>query len=259
MFLAYRTMSEQLSSTPTIEQALEVFVQGSRFIQSFTHPYLAERIGPLWVIRDAPRQQGNYHSEEWIAHGMTPAEIDRIVRQQARTHFLVYQLCGLDEPEEPQRLAFNTLGYRLIRSEPLMTHTLGRIPAAGVPATIVRVMTLSMLKRLTEAAVVHQILPAHLTQDAPLRAYVALIDDQIVGWVRSTMVGKATWCSNMYVHPTFRRRGIARALLTQMLQDDVTHGAQLAVLQASPTGAMLYTAMGYQPIGIMRVFTLGKE
>jgi predicted acetyltransferase len=63
----------------------------------------------------------------------------------------------------------------------------------------------------------------------------------------------------MYVHPTFRRRGIARALLVQMLQDDVTHGSRLAVLLASPSGAKLYAAMGYQPIGIMRIFTLGKE
>ncbi len=252
-------MSEPLSSTPTIEHALEVFVQGSRVTQSFTQPYLAERVGTLWVMRAAPRQWGDYHSEEWVANDLAPTEIDRIVRQQARTRFLVYQLVRPDEPEELQRLAFNALGYRLIRSEPLMTHTLEQIPTADSPAKIARVMTLSMLNRLTEVAVVQQILPVHLTQDAPLRAYVALLDDQIVGWVRSITVGKATWCSNMYVHPTFRRRGIARALVAQMLQDDLTRGSRLAVLLASPSGAKLYTVMGYQPIGIMRIFTPGQE
>lgn len=78
-------------------------------------------------------------------------------------------------------------------------------------------------------------------------------------WVRSIGVGDATWCSNIYVKPEFRRRGIARALLSQMLHDDRSAGAQQAVLLASHTGAKLYPVVGYEQIGTLLVYTPPKE
>ena len=83
---------------------------------------------------------------------------------------------------------------------------------------------------------------------------MAIIDNKIVGWVRSIVVDDMTWCSNMFVIAKFRRRGIARAMMCRMLRDDGDHGAKLAVLLASHTGAKLYDAVGYEQIGTLLVF-----
>jgi GNAT superfamily N-acetyltransferase len=103
------------------------------------------------------------------------------------------------------------------------------------------------------------LLPEHLAPDSLLRPYVALIDGAVVGWVSSIVVGAATWCSNMYVQPAFRRRGIARAMLCRMLEDDRAGGAQTAVLLASHTGAMLYPVVGYAQIGTLLLFNPPKR
>jgi predicted acetyltransferase len=99
------------------------------------------------------------------------------------------------------------------------------------------------------------LLPEHLTPDAPLRQYVALVDDELVGWVASIVVDAGAWCSNMFVRPEFRRRGIARAMLCRMLADDRRSGAQQAVLLASHAGAKLYPVVGYEQIGELLLFT----
>lgn len=242
-------------SRRTITRAIEAFIQGYCFTQSFTHPYVAEQVGPLWVLRDAPRPRGDYRSEEWVAHGVAPKEVDQIVCQERRGHYLICQICGPDDDLESQGQAYQALGYRLIRSEPLMIHPLTQIERFAGPAIIQRVMTVEMADRLTASTVVRQILPVHFTENAPLRAYVALMDDTIVGWVRSVSVQQATWCSNMYVCPEFRRRGIARGLLSQMLHDDAARESQMAVLLASDSGALLYPVMGYQQIATMLLYT----
>jgi predicted acetyltransferase len=59
----------------------------------------------------------------------------------------------------------------------------------------------------------------------------------------------------MYVQPAYRRRGIARAMLSRMLQDDQRGGANHAVLLASHTGAKLYPVVGYEQIGKLLLFT----
>ena len=80
-----------------------------------------------------------------------------------------------------------------------------------------------------------------------------------MGWVRSIDVEQATWCSDMYVMPEFRRRGIARAMMAQMLRDDRAHGSKLAVLTASHAGAKLYPIVGYKQIGTLMLYTPKKN
>ena len=82
-----------------------------------------------------------------------------------------------------------------------MVHPLKRIPRAPVPMTVRRVDTQTLADRLTKAARSRQILPEHLSKEAPLRCYVALHGDVPIGWVSSIVVSDSTWCSNMYVKP----------------------------------------------------------
>jgi GNAT superfamily N-acetyltransferase len=93
-----------------------------------------------------------------------------------------------------------------------------------------------------------------LGKGAPFRQYVALSNEKIVGWVRSIHAGKCTWCSNMVVAPSHRRRGIGSALLARMLHDDRRLKFHQSVLLSSHTGALLYPRLGYEQIGLLYIF-----
>ena len=45
-----------MKETDVLQHAIEVFARGFCFTRSFTHPYLAERLGKVWVVRDGPRK-----------------------------------------------------------------------------------------------------------------------------------------------------------------------------------------------------------
>lgn len=53
-------------------------------VEVFAHPCRAERAGPLWVMRDAPRRRGAYRAEEGIALGAAPDEVHRIAPAPTR-------------------------------------------------------------------------------------------------------------------------------------------------------------------------------
>jgi len=240
-----------------VERAIGAFVRGFSFTRSFTHPYVAERIGAVWVMRDAPRKRPSdyYRREEWVAHGVDAAEVDRIARLHTRGGYAICAIRSLGESDAPISAAYKALGYRLGTTEPMMIHWLGRIPRIAPPYPIRRVLTPDLAERLADAAGSRQVLAEHLADVAPLRQYVALDGDKPIGWVRSIVAGKATWVSNMHVVPAYRRRGIGRSLLVSMLRDDRAHGSTASVLLSSHTGALLYPRVGYEQIGELLLFT----
>ena len=238
-----------------LQTALEVFARGICVPRSFTHPCLAERVDGLWVTRDAPRRSGRYRREEWFAHGGTPEQTVRIVKRHTRGQYAICGICASGESDELTRSGYRALDYRLGFTEPVMVHHLRRIPRIEPPTTIRRVLDTGLANMVNRAARRRQILPEHLTRDAPLRMYVALADGEPVGWVSSAEVDGATWCANLYVKPDFRRRGIGRSLMCRMLRDDRQYGSRLAVLAASHTGALLYPLVGYKQIGTLYSYT----
>ena len=275
------TAGQETVAAAEFERAIEVFARGFSFARSFTHPYVAERCSPngagsaagtLWVLRDADRRTGTYRKEEWVSHGLVPEHVHAAAesspwRERARTCRSTgarggYSVCAIhaaDEPDRPLRDGFRVLGYRLGGTEPFMIHRLRRIPRVTAPAVIRRVRTAALADRLAKAARSRQILPEHLGEDSPQRQYVAMAGDAIVGWVGSIAVGDAAWCQNMYVAPSYRRRGIARAMLCRLLRDDRAAGTVLAVLLASHTGARLYASVGYAQIGTLLFFTPSRR
>jgi GNAT superfamily N-acetyltransferase len=246
-----------------IDHAIEVFVHGFGFVRSRTHPYLAERVGPAWVMRDAVRRDPKkYRTEEWVACGMEPAALARLAGEQARGR---YALCVVrpeaDDPA-PIRQAYKALGYRLNTTEPFLWHRLADVP---LPPTkpdlaIEQVTTPEQAERLL-AAGGPKLPPEAFDPAGRLRQYVALLADVPVGWVASIAVrdGKggaaSTWCSDLYVAPDHRRRGIGRALMIRMLHDDRDQGMRCSVLSASHSGALLYPRVGYELLGELLVYT----
>jgi GNAT superfamily N-acetyltransferase len=247
-----------VSNKRDIERAIEGFVYGLCFVRSFTHPFLPERVGRLWVARDGPRKRGDYRNEEWAAFGVKPAEVDWIIRGAARSRFAICEIHPVGQPDEDIRREYKALGYRLLVTEPLMMHSLKRIPKFEPPAkvTIEQVLTQELADRVNKAARRRQVLPQHLNDPRALRQYAAVADGKIVGWVRSVKAGPTRWCSNMYVAPAYRRRGIGRAMLSRMLLDDRKFGARAAVLTASRAGALLYPLVGYEHLATLYVFKL---
>jgi GNAT superfamily N-acetyltransferase len=241
--------------TKRFDTAIETFVRGFSFTRSFTHPYVVGRFESVWAMCDAPRKRPEYRTEEWVAQGLPAVEVDRVVRANSRGRFTVCAAVAVDESTDACRDDYKSIGYRLRTTEPIMVHDLKNIPAFESPAVIERVTTAESAARLHTATRSRQILPEHLTPDAPLRQYVAIMDHKPVGWVRSISVGGSTWCSNMHVLPAYRRRGIAKALLGRMLRDDRKAGSTLAVLTASHTGALLYPVVGYRQVGTLVVVT----
>jgi GNAT superfamily N-acetyltransferase len=238
-----------------IEFAIEVFVRGHSAGKSRTFPYEATRVGPMWVMRDAPRKNpGNYRKEEWIAYAVDAREVDALARRHTRGRFFACAMVSEGEPDEPTRAAYKSLGYRLLATEGFFVHRLKRIPRASSPLSIKRVRTSELAAQLGRITRTRPISHAMLKDDAPFRQYVALDGDRIVGRVRSVNAVGATWCADMYVDPSHRRRGIGQALLSRMLCDDRDLGSKCSVLTASHAGALLYPLAGYQRIGTLFMF-----
>jgi GNAT superfamily N-acetyltransferase len=243
------------SQNPEIDFAIEVFVRGHSAGRSRTFPYEAARVGPLWVMRDAPRKRPqDYRKEEWIARDADPKKTDAIARRHTRGRFFVCAMLAEGEPDEAIRTSYKALGYRLLAREGFFVQRLTRIPAAPCALAIERVRTPALVERLGKVTRTRPIANAWLGDDSPFRQYVALDGQEIVGRVRSVDAAGGTWCADMYVSPSHRRRGIGRALLARMLRDDRTRGSKCSVLTASHTGALLYPHVGYVRIGTLFMF-----
>ena len=250
-----------LNSASDLDRVIEAFARGFAFTRSFTHPYLVERVGPLWALRDAPRTRAADHRrEEYIVHGVEPAEVDRIIRANARGRFCISAIRTPDEPDGALRADYKALGYRLGTTEPVMAHRLRRVPKVSDPLPIRRVTTPDLADRLARAARSRQVLPEHLGDNSPLWQYIALDGERPVAWVRSIRaLEDAGWVSNLYVEPEYRRRGIGRSLLARMLRDDRARGLTRSVLTASHAGALLYPRVGYELLGELLLFTPKKR
>ena len=78
--------------------------------------------------------------------------------------------------------------------------------------------------------------------------FVALMDDDLVGTITTTSYGtELAWIGMMLVHPDFRRRGIATALMKAGLDYLRGGGVRCMKLDATPAGQPVYEKLGFQP------------
>jgi len=91
-----------------------------------------------------------------------------------------------------------------------------------------------------------------LTQNRVARSWVVRSGRQLVGYICLWEIGHEIHVTNIAVHPSFRRRGAARALLERTLDDARAAGAELVFLEVRPTNSealALYESMGFRVIG----------
>lgn len=95
----------------------------------------------------------------------------------------------------------------------------------------------------------------HLSDETFL-SWLALDGDTIVATSGLSVVEKPPYygcptgriglISSMYTHPDYRRRGIARTLLSNLLQDARDRGCGVVQITASDMGVLLYRSMGFK-------------
>jgi GNAT superfamily N-acetyltransferase len=236
-----------------ISSAIEVFVRGHAFTRSLTHLCEASQIDGVWVMRDAERKNPKaYRKEEWIAVAPDPAQLIKTARTHTRGRYFLGVLVETSEVTAA-RDCFRALRYRLLSTEPLFIHDLIRIPRRTSPAKIVRMGTRELALAYAKAAKMKPMPDEFLAKDSPWRHYLAIIGEQIVGWVSSIQAVNSNWCSNLVVRAPFRRKGIGSALLSAMLRADRSHGSAGSVLLSSHIGATVYPQMGYRQLGTLLI------
>lgn len=237
-----------------IRESLETFVKGHAFTKSLTHPYEAVAFGDYWCLRDSTRRNAkDYRKEEWIGYQVDPDELIGLAKSQTRgRHFL----CVLvDDPETVQstRDEFKSRGYRLIITEYFFVHHLKRIPQNQAIAEFVRMDCPELARQYAKAARMKPLPERFLANDSPWRHYLALVNEQIAGWVSSLATEQGTWCSNLVVREKYRRRGIGSGLMCRLLRDDRRYRSAKSVLLSTHTGALLYPQLGYETLGTLLI------
>ena len=91
--------------------------------------------------------------------------------------------------------------------------------------------------------------------DGTFFSWLALCDGEIIGTSGISIVekppyfgcpsGKIALLSSMFTAPQHRRKGIAKELLSRVIEDARNHGCGTVQITASDMGVKLYTAFGF--------------
>ena len=91
-----------------------------------------------------------------------------------------------------------------------------------------------------------------LTQNRVARSIVIRCGRELMGYLCLWEIGHEIHITNLAVHPRFRRRGAARALLGFILEDAHEKRVELVFLEVRPTNVearTLYESLGFHVIG----------
>jgi GNAT superfamily N-acetyltransferase len=94
--------------------------------------------------------------------------------------------------------------------------------------------------------------------DAPgVTGYLAEADGQAVATGLGVRSGGAIGIFNISVVPSARRRGLGRAMTVRVMADAFAAGADMAYLNPSPDGLVLYESLGFRAVETWTTFTAG--
>ncbi|HYB42733.1 MAG TPA: ribosomal protein S18-alanine N-acetyltransferase [Candidatus Methylomirabilis sp.] len=91
-----------------------------------------------------------------------------------------------------------------------------------------------------------------LTQNRVARSMVVRVGGDLAGYLCLWEIGHEIHITNVAVHPSFRRRGIARALMANLLEEARRSAVELVFLEVRPTNVealALYESFGFRVIG----------
>jgi ribosomal-protein-alanine N-acetyltransferase len=94
-----------------------------------------------------------------------------------------------------------------------------------------------------------------IQQNRVARCWVLRDDDRITAYLCLWEIGDELHVTNIAVHPTHRRRGLARRLLGAILEDGRTRHLRAVTLEVRPTNdeaRALYESFGFRVVGRRR-------
>jgi GNAT superfamily N-acetyltransferase len=95
-----------------------------------------------------------------------------------------------------------------------------------------------------------------LTETAGVETYIAWGDDGPMSAVSVTPTGNTAGISLMATPPEHQRKGMGRALLTQVMDDYRRHGVERFYLSATEAGRPLYASLGFEAIADLSAWVL---
>jgi ribosomal-protein-alanine N-acetyltransferase len=101
-----------------------------------------------------------------------------------------------------------------------------------------------------------------ISKSQPAYARVVLLDEQVVGYLVAWFVLDEIHLGNLAVHPEYRRRGIARALVEHLVERADRRGASVITLEVragNRAAVALYSRYHFQPVGLRRGYYGGRE
>lgn len=95
--------------------------------------------------------------------------------------------------------------------------------------------------------------------DGALRLVTARIDGQGAGTFLLALDPSAAGVYYFAVPPRFRRRGVATAMMVEILRLARREGRSRIVLQATPAGVPFYRSVGFEPLGELPLFSASTD
>jgi ribosomal protein S18 acetylase RimI-like enzyme len=152
--------------------------------------------------------------------------------------------------------AYLAAGYRHSATETLMVRSLTDLPPRDSRYTVEHASTLTHMAWLNEhdPAGRSWMTTARLHEPRLRHSFITL-DQRPVARVRVCRVdADHGYVTHMYTAAAYRRRGLAQAVMTEVLHDAAAHGEQWSVLVSSAAGLPLYQELGYQHCASLVVF-----
>jgi len=91
-----------------------------------------------------------------------------------------------------------------------------------------------------------------IEQNRLARCWTGRVDGEVIGYLCLWEIGEEIHITNVAVARAWRRQGIARSMLTEILDDARRRGLRMVFLEVRPTNVEalgLYEALGFRVIG----------
>jgi GNAT superfamily N-acetyltransferase len=160
------------------------------------------------------------------------------------------------------------LGLTAAGASPLMVLRAGTPVAPSRPTKITRALgpkLVGVAGDLVAAAfdaprdVSARCIDVGVTETAGVETYIAWGDDGPMSAVTVTPTGNTAGISLMATPPEHQRKGMGRALLTQVMDDYRRRGVERFHLGATEAGRPLYASLGFAPIADLSAWVLGPS
>ena len=190
-----------------------------------------------------------------------------LVRSVARAKERGRPLTAMMSPHVAKTLGpvATRLGLSAVGAAPLMVLRPHVPVQPSRPTTIVRALSpelVGIAGDLIAAAfdtprdVIARCIDVGVTETAGVETYVAWGDEGPLCTVSVTPTGNTAGISLMATPPEHQRKGMGRALLSQVIDDYRRRGVERFHLGATEAGRPLYTSLGFDPVADLSVWVL---